>query len=120
MFGILFPLENFKMIMTEAYEQGIAGTGKHTWLFSDAAFGDIALRTFPKDSPLHKALVGSGVIMPSGGLPERMPVLKKYLGELKKLRNLKDVDYLIARSPYPEKYTSEGILDDEFLTNPSK
>ena len=119
-FGILLPLENFKMIMTEAYAKGIAGTGKHTWLFSDAAFGDIALRTFPRDSPLHKALLGTGVIMASGGLAERMPVLQSYHGKLKELRNHGDVEYLIARSPYPDKHTSEAILDDVFLTNPSK
>ena len=118
-FGILNPLPNFKMIMTEAYHQGIAGTGDHTWLFADAQYDDIALRTFPKDSPIHYALLGSGVIQASGGLPDMMPTLKRYGEELQRLRNVNDIAYLIEKSPYPDKHTAEGVLDAEFLTQQS-
>jgi len=117
-FGIINPLDNFKNIMIEAYKEGIAGTGEHTWLFGDSQYGDIALRAFPKDGPIHKALLGSGVIQASGGIPDKMPVLKTYQEELKRLRNSGDIDYLIAKSPYPDKHTSEQLLDDVFLIRP--
>ena len=119
MFFIPSTLSNFKAIMTEAYEHGIAGTGKHTWLFSDAAYGDVALRTFPKDSHMHKALLGTGVIQASSGIPDHMPVLKSYQEELKALRNFEDIDYLLRRSPYPEVHNSTDILDGVYLTSPS-
>ena len=35
-FAIVYPTSTLDAVMTEAYRQGIAGTGRHNWFFSDA------------------------------------------------------------------------------------
>jgi hypothetical protein len=55
-------------VMTEAYKQGIAGTGLHTWLFSDGSDGSVAGRSFPLGSPLAKAYKGTGLLRATGGM----------------------------------------------------
>jgi len=56
-FGIIFPKEFVDRIMTEAYNQGIAGTGRHTWLFSDAVGSSVIGRGFPIGSKLEKVKI---------------------------------------------------------------
>lgn len=92
-FGILFE-SHFDAIMTEAYDQGIAGTGElvngmhcqitrflvpqlhcmynkgnHNWIFSDTLAGPLDGRQFEAGSKLALAYRGAGIISAIGGMP---------------------------------------------------
>ena len=50
-------------LMLEAYNQGIAGTGKHNWFFGDTFTPQFILRrSFPRGSVLQKAYNGIGLV----------------------------------------------------------
>ena len=52
-FAIVFTADTHDQLMTAAYEQGIAGDGKHNWIFGDSFLGTLDNRSFEKNSPLH-------------------------------------------------------------------
>lgn len=52
-FAIVFTAETHDQLMHAAYEQGIAGDGKHNWIFGDSFLGTLDNRSFEKNSPLH-------------------------------------------------------------------
>lgn len=54
-FAIVFTAETHDALMTEAYRQGVAGDGKHNWVFGDSFLGTLDDRTFEEGSPLHFA-----------------------------------------------------------------
>jgi hypothetical protein len=53
-------------VMTEAYTQGIAGTGQHTWIFSDIMGSHLTGRNFLVGSPLEKVYKGASVLVATG------------------------------------------------------
>lgn len=56
-------------VMIEAYDQGIAGNGIYTWIFSDIVdTSPLTSTSFPVGSPLAKAYQGCGLIEAVGGL----------------------------------------------------
>lgn len=65
-FGIVWDTDLDK-IMTECYNRGIAGTGKHVWLFSDSVGSHITDGTF--DGTLGKAYHGTSLLSAVGGIP---------------------------------------------------
>jgi hypothetical protein len=54
-FAIVFTVETHDALLTEAYKEGVAGTGKHNWLFGDSFLGVLEGRQFKEGSPLHKS-----------------------------------------------------------------
>jgi hypothetical protein len=67
-FGIIWN-SDADNIMTEAYNQGIAGTGKHSWVFSDSVGNHLLGKNFSVGSPLEKAYRGTSVLVATGGIP---------------------------------------------------
>jgi hypothetical protein len=57
-------------IMMEAYNQGVAGTGKHSWIFSDSMGSHVIGKNYSVGSPLEKAYRGTSVLVATGGIPE--------------------------------------------------
>lgn len=54
-YAYIFDIPTHDALMTEAFEQGIAGTGLHNWIYGVASASVIEGRTFEKGSPLHLA-----------------------------------------------------------------
>jgi ABC-type branched-subunit amino acid transport system substrate-binding protein len=54
-FVIVFTVETHDALLMEAYNEGVAGTGKHNWLFGDSFLGVLEDRQFEEGSPLHKS-----------------------------------------------------------------
>lgn len=54
-FCLVFTTETHDELMSEAYNQGVAGDGLHNWIFGDSFLGTLDDRTFEKDSPLYLA-----------------------------------------------------------------
>lgn len=113
--------DHHDMIMTEAYNQGIAGTGKHNWYFSEGVGSLIIDRTYPKNSPLHLAHVGASKFLPVGGIPGLSPGFDKLEALLKEFKT-HDQDMAFLKKVLP-KYTTghnDSIFDsvlesDKFL-----
>eukprot|EP00980_Cylindrotheca_fusiformis_P029600 scaffold23584_cov127-Cylindrotheca_fusiformis.AAC.3 len=62
-FGIFFSNVQYIPLMTEAYNQGVAGTGEHFWLFSDSVSPDFFTNhSFEVDSPVYLASIGAARI----------------------------------------------------------
>jgi len=118
-FAILPGATILDKVMTEAHKQKIAGTGLHTWFFSDALDGSVAGRRFPPDSPLEKAYKGTGVLRATGGSIEEFERLTLAMQEL---RNVQDLSFLNAHLPiYPEGASvnhSEVTSQKTFLSKP--
>ena len=110
-----------KKVMMEAYEQGIAGTSTHTWLFSDSSLGailDTTTGVIETNSPMHKALKGAGVLMASAGLTEHVPNLASYYESLDEIaQSPADIDYVIRKSPKPEAFADKGLPNLTFDTH---
>lgn len=54
-FALVFTKDVQDALMTEAFNQGVAGTGKHNWLWSGIFQDQLVGRDFEKDSPLYLA-----------------------------------------------------------------
>jgi hypothetical protein len=110
-------------LMTEAYNHGVAGNGKHNWFFGDSFLGNLADRSFEKDSPLHLAYQGVGLFQVVGGI-DGMPVYDKFTAAMSALRNSEDLQYLGSLFPthnHPDYGTKPPFIDDEdFLVAPLK
>jgi len=103
--GILYPDSVVDMVMTAAADAGIAGTGKHTWLFSDSVGSGITGRNFTVGSPLERAYRGTGMLSARGGIPG----MKAYDALVEGMQQLgksnEDKEYLYSLLP---KYNSMG------------
>jgi Receptor family ligand binding region len=97
-FCLVFTPTTHDALLTEGFEQGIAGTGHHNWIFADSFSGTLGDRTFKKGSPLHLAYRGSSVIEVSGGVPG-IPRFDSFEAKLSELRNPADLAYLGPRFP---------------------
>ena len=64
-FAIIEP-DDADKIMTEAYNQGIAGTGKHSWIFSDVMGSHLTGKNVYVGSPLGKVYRGASVLVATG------------------------------------------------------
>jgi len=109
--------------MIEAYNQGIAGTGRHTWLFSDS-FGRTAIgRDFPIGSPLERAYRGTGLMSAVGGIPgmdayDKLTKSLQQLGEVEEVRS--HLNTLFPGDYSDGKFVNHSIITDQeaFLKTP--
>ena len=114
-FGVFFSTVHYDPFMTEAYRQGIAGTGYHNWMFSDSVSTSVFADGFPLGSDLHLASRGSSRIGAVGGVPG----IEKYdlfLRSMQDLKNTKDINYIQSKHPtYPDEpdYQPYQIVDDD-------
>ena len=122
-FGVIFPEDLVDRVMMEAYNQGIAGTGYHTWLFSDSVGSTVTRKQFAIGSPLERAYRGSGLLSATGGVPgmEAFDKLSSSLGQLKE--NEEDQSFLVSQLPqdYPEGESVNHTIitsDESFLEAP--
>ena len=109
-FGIIFSTAHYEPFMTEAVNQGIAGTGRHTWFFSDGvSTSAISSHSYPRGSPLHLASRGALRIGAVGGVPG-IPIYDKFIETMKNLNNPQDVQYIQEKHPlYPEEPDYEPL-----------
>jgi hypothetical protein len=115
-FAVVFTPEIHDGLMNEAFAEGVAGDGHHTWLFGDSFLGTLDGRTFPKDGPLHLSYRGSGLFEVTGGVTG-MPKYDKYISTVAELRNPTDLEYLGSLYPTRENAPEYGddppFIDDE-------
>ncbi|CAB9505261.1 acid type B receptor subunit 2 [Seminavis robusta] len=83
-------------VMTEAYQQGIAGNKDYTWLFSDTV-GPWQLLTqkFKRGSILHKVYQGIGVVAFTAG-----PAAEGFGASVTESQGQADFDFLLKLAPY--------------------
>ncbi|KAK1740311.1 GABA-B receptor-like protein [Skeletonema marinoi] len=110
---------SYDEIMTAAYNAGIAGTGKHTWLFSDGVGSEFTGRDFTVGSPLERAYRGTGTLSAQGG----MPGMKAYDALVEGLRELgesvEDKEYLNSLLPNQGITNHTDVTDsDSYLMTP--
>jgi len=111
-FGILFS-EDIDRIMTEAFNQGIAGDGIHQWLYSDGLGNYIGSKQFEVGSPLAKAFRGTSVLSAVGGIPG-IESYDKLVSSLQQLNNDDDVAYL--ESLLPSDYIDGKVVNHTVVT----
>ena len=121
-FGILFSTY-IDDIMTEAYDQGIAGTGRHNWIFSDGLVGYLDGLQFESGSKLALAYRGIGVLTATGGIAG-MTNYDKLDTSMQQLKNEADLSYI--ESLFPTDYSDGKVLnhsiisrEDAFLSKPT-
>jgi len=116
-FFAIIPGRVLDDIMTEAYKQGIAGSGLHTWLFADGIDTyDIVDRSFAKGSPLSNAYKGSGLLEASAGERSLQPTYDKFFAAMQNLRNEQDLAFIDSHLPWASDY----VLNNEIPVNHSK
>lgn len=113
-FGIVFTRDTHDALLEEAYNQGVAGTGLHNWLFADSFGGNLDGRTFPENSPLHLSYKGAAKIEVSGGV-KGMPSYDNYNVNMAKLRNTADLEYL--GNLFPNYFGHENYGDSVPFVN---
>lgn len=88
-------------ILEEGFQQGIAGTGHHNWMFTSFAGIQAENTEYEKDSPLYLAMRGVTTMYAGGALVKLGN--EKYLGliqEFEKLKSsTKDQDYIKTKLP---------------------
>ncbi len=117
-FAILFTPEVHDAVLTAAYEMGIAGTGKHQWLFGDS-FDKIDGRMMKFKSPLNLAYRGVGMLEATGGVAGvGLSGYDNFLARMAEVNNPIDLDYLFSLWPkYDENIHQESIDSfSNFLT----
>ena len=113
-FGIFFSNVHYAPFMTEAYRQGIAGTGKHFWMFSDSVspvFFDA--NTFEINSPLHLASRGASRIGAVAGVPGNEN-FDSFFDSVEEMNNPEDISLIQSKHPtYDDpEYVPLQIKDD--------
>ena len=120
-FGLVFTRETHDALLTEAYNQGVAGTGLHTWLFADSFGSTLDGRTFENGSPLHLSYRGTGLLEISGGV-EGLPDFDSFSAKMAELKNPTDLAYLESISPrqnHPNFGSDVPFLySEDFITPP--
>eukprot|EP00526_Cylindrotheca_closterium_P002603 CAMPEP_0113608382 /NCGR_PEP_ID=MMETSP0017_2-20120614/3900_1 /TAXON_ID=2856 /ORGANISM="Cylindrotheca closterium" /LENGTH=913 /DNA_ID=CAMNT_0000517073 /DNA_START=53 /DNA_END=2794 /DNA_ORIENTATION=+ /assembly_acc=CAM_ASM_000147 len=111
-FSIMFSTAHYDAFMTEAYEQGIAGTGDHFWMFSDSVSTSIFERSFEIGSPLHLASKGCSRISAVAGI-EGDERYDTFMRSIANLNNPNDIALLQSAHPTPpEGFEPIQIADD--------
>ena len=114
-YSIMFDTPHYDAFMTEAYNQGIAGTGDHFWMFSDSVSTSIFERTFEIGSPLHLASKGCSRISAVAGV-EGDKRYDSFIQSMSDLNNPKDIALLQSVHPAPP----EGFRPIEIANNTEK
>lgn len=107
-FAIVLGQAQNDELMREAYRQGIAGTGEHTWIFSQSPFVG---RNFEPNDVVLKSFLGGGIITASGGIPEEIPVLRSFLASHYELANVADLSYMLNKTDF-DPLSADQILQD--------
>jgi len=113
-FGIMFGNDIFDAVMEEAYDQGIAGDGIHNWFFSDSFNSALINRQIERNSPLHLAYRGVGLLEASGGKAGE-PLFDNFQDTLQELKNPDSLEYLSSKIP-----TNSSLIFDEMFMSPLK
>eukprot|EP00956_Cyclotella_meneghiniana_P005714 scaffold7379_cov63-Cyclotella_meneghiniana.AAC.1 len=111
-FGIIYST-NVDDIMTEAYDQGIAGTGKHSWIFGDGVGNYLEGRQFEAGSKLALAFQGTGVVTAAGGI-SGMTTFDKFYKSMKLMKNKADISYM--ESLLPNEYADGKIMNHSVIS----
>jgi Receptor family ligand binding region len=111
-FLLVFTNEVHDAIMTEAYAQGVAGSGVHNWIAGDSFQGTLDGRTFPKGSPLHLSYRGAGLLEVTGGV-KGMPLYDAFVDHYRRLHNPADLETLGGLTPESES----PLYDPEIFFN---
>ena len=113
-FCILFRNDVFDSVMEEAYRQQIAGDGLHQWFFSDSFNSALVNRQVERNSPLHLAYRGVGLLEASGGR-DGEPFFNTFHEKLLELSdNPEDLAYL--NSLLPNDVVSKNIYDEDIFS----
>lgn len=113
-FAILSSARSHDKVMLEAFQQRIAGTGKHNWIFSDGLSGNLEGRSFVKESPLYLAYRGAGMVKASAGVQGVTPVYDTFVEKLSAIKESpEDIEYLEAVLPKPQA----SAEDESFILN---
>ncbi|KAL7544736.1 hypothetical protein ACHAWF_009197 [Thalassiosira exigua] len=110
-FGVLYPIELVDRVMTEAYHQEVAGTGRHNWLFVYSAGSVTTDTSFSVGTPLEKAFKGVGLFGVSAGSPG-MIAYDKLTNSMQRLKESEeDMSFLESLLPEneAEKYVNYSI-----------
>ncbi|KAG7337623.1 7 transmembrane sweet-taste receptor of 3 GCPR [Nitzschia inconspicua] len=110
---VLLETESHHAFMSIAAREGLAGTGKHNFIFTDGFdAGSLTNRVFDYNSTLHRAYSGAGIIRASGGSPGEL----RYDKLSDSLRQIKqsESDVLFATSFLPGD-PSRLTNSDEFF-----
>lgn len=102
--------------LVEAHSQGIAGTGNHTWIFSDSA-GDIPGRPYQRGSPLAQAYEGTGMLLAVGGLAGTGGKYDELREAMSELNNDDDINYMKSILPIAGDHDAV-LLANGFLSEP--
>ncbi|CAB9527432.1 Ephrin type-B receptor 3 (Fragment) [Seminavis robusta] len=115
-FMLAYSTDMFDAVILEAYNEGMAGTGKHNWMFADSFSGSTARRTFEPGSPLSLAYQGTGYFQVTAGIRGRTIQYDKFRSKAAALNNPDDMDYVASLLPGfgPEK----PFVDDPTFLNP--
>jgi len=92
-YTVVFTAEVHDALLEEAYAQGAAGDGNHTWFFGDSFLGILEGRSFEKDGPLHKSYQGCGLFEVTGGV-KGFPKYDHFVQSVSELRNPTDLEYI--------------------------
>lgn len=95
-FAIVLSVETHDKLMTEAVNQGVAGTGHHNWIFSDLFLSVLKDRVLEVGSPLQKAYSGVGMFAASGMSGDKVD---EFIETMKELKNPTDAAYLNSVVP---------------------
>ncbi len=110
-FAILFTPEVHDAVLMEAFEMGIAGTGKHTWLFGDS-FDKVNGRTMKANSPLNLAYRGVGMLEATGGVDGiGLSGFDEFLNRMAEVNNPTDLDYLFSLFPRHDDTRYQKSID---------
>lgn len=115
-FAIVEGAKDFNPLMIEAYNQGIAGTGKHNWFYSDSLSPNaVPGQTYEPNSPLHLATIGVSMLRAMPGLPGSK-TYDSLLEKWQKLNNEEDIEYFVAnKHPKHEPDYVGQPMDDAFF-----
>ena len=111
-FAIIFST-NINALMTEAYDQGIAGTGNHNWIFGDGMGSYLEGRQFEAGSKLAIAFQGTGVLTAAGG-NSGMTAFDKFDKSMKQMKNEADISYV--ESLLPNDYADGKAMNHSMIS----
>jgi Receptor family ligand binding region len=118
-FRYFFAIVNdakYAPLMKEAYQQGIAGTGKHHWIFADGlSDSTVTNAEYDKDAPLYLASRGLSRLAAVGGFAGVSPIYDEYLQAFTRIAaNKQDIEILQSMQPmHPEKITESILLSPQ-------
>lgn len=98
-FGVIFSNVQYEPLMTEAYKQDIAGTGEHSWMFSDSVSPSFfSNQEFDVDSALYKASLGAFRISAVAGVAGS-PNFDTFFRSVNDLNNDEDISLIQSKHP---------------------